>query len=378
MKKKNTQNNNQQALKYPFGIKAASKLIPKEILKDEFLEQSLSEKNQLMILRYVFDEEVFKRVLETNNYNLVKKKALRRAIQISTVNTCLFGKYFKKNEKGEIESVSINKEELMKAPKNSKMITENQINLNSNHNHPKNKQTKVLVIEGDCVETSIWLSKQNKSVCLLNNASTTNEGGGWRKGSSSQEEYLHRVSNMFQCLEDPYKVQQRSWSYPLPTVGGLYSPDVLFFRNGEEKGYSFLDKPEKISVLSVCGVKSPSISENKSGGFSIDTLSRKLLEKKIRAIFDICLQNKNDCLVVSAFSCGVYGCPPDVVSSIFREVYSQYDGCLDHLVFSLIEDTNSFKDHNPEGNVKPFSKTFKIPVQKIVNGELVVKEDEGN
>lgn len=141
---------------------------------------------------------------------------------------------------------------------------------------------------------------------------------------------------------------------------------------------------------------SPSISENTNGGFSIDSLSRKLLEKKIKAIFDICLQNKNDTLVVSAFSCGVYGCPPDIVASIFKEVFNQYgkinkliiisiffiknfylkkkDGCLDYFVFSLIEDVNSFKDHNPEGNVKPFSTYFKLPVQKITEGELSDQE----
>ena len=39
-------------------------------------------------------------------------------------------------------------------------------------------------------------------------------------GAGAQEENLHRRTNMFQCLEDPYNhiKGQRNWSYPISDV----------------------------------------------------------------------------------------------------------------------------------------------------------------
>jgi hypothetical protein len=33
------------------------------------------------------------------------------------------------------------------------------------------------------------------------------------------------------------------------------------------------------------------------------------------------------------------------------------------VIFAILEDHNSFKDHNPEGNLKPFSDVFGVPVE---------------
>ena len=39
-------------------------------------------------------------------------------------------------------------------------------------------------------------------------------------GAGAQEENLHRRTNMFQCLEDPYRQLEarRSWHYRVPEV----------------------------------------------------------------------------------------------------------------------------------------------------------------
>lgn len=46
--------------------------------------------------------------------------------------------------------------------------------------------------------------------------------------------------------------------------------------------------------------------------------------------------------------------PPKHVAEIFREAIKEFDGCYKHITFAIIEDHNSRKLHNPEGNVKPF------------------------
>jgi len=60
-------------------------------------------------------------------------------------------------------------------------------------------------------------------------ASASHPGGGYRKGAGAQEENLHRRTNLFQCLEDPYQLVNRSWSYPLPQFGS--SSPSLHFQN---------------------------------------------------------------------------------------------------------------------------------------------------
>ena len=60
----------------------------------------------------------------------------------------------------------------------------------------------------------------------------------------------------------------------------------------------------------------------------------------------------------------------------FNLIFKKKDGCLEYLVFSLIEDVNSFQEHNPLGNVKPFANTFNLPVHKIEEDKMVEREEE--
>jgi hypothetical protein len=53
------------------------------------------------------------------------------------------------------------------------------------------------------------------------------------------------------------------------------------------------------------------------------------------------------------------------MAKIFKNVIKEFDGYFKFIIFSIIEDHNSFKEHNPDGNLPPFSKVFNSEILKI-------------
>jgi hypothetical protein len=107
---------------------------------------------------------------------------------------------------------------------------------------------RILVVDGDCLDVVMCFKNKYRSCnpIVLNMASANNPGGGWRNGlficsivfqnieffsfyigAGAQEENLHRRTNMFQCLEDPYRQLevQRPWHYHVPEVSSS-APDL--------------------------------------------------------------------------------------------------------------------------------------------------------
>jgi hypothetical protein len=66
---------------------------------------------------------------------------------------------------------------------------------------------------------------QGCSVVVLNMANQTRAGGGYKTGAGAQEENLHRRSNLFEILDDPFGAwPDRPWSFPIDDFGAVYSP----------------------------------------------------------------------------------------------------------------------------------------------------------
>lgn len=200
-------------------------------------------------------------------------------------------------------------------------------------------------------------------------ASGSIPGGGYRRGSGAQEENLHRRTNLFQCLEDPYQAvaSERSWAYPLPEFGGLYTPDCTVLRSGEGAGYEFLPRPAFLAFISSASYRDPPLETSKSGDILIS--GAKLLrgfKRKMEAILEIALENGHDSIVLSAWGCGAYGCPPGHVARLFKEVINgKYLNLFKVISFAILDDQNSKKAHNPEGNVKPFGDVFGSKILRL-------------
>ncbi|CAF4679106.1 unnamed protein product, partial [Rotaria socialis] len=144
-------------------------------------------------------------------------------------------------------------------------------------------ETKVKVIKADCVFVYEECSKKYKKPLLLNMASATSPGGGYRKGDGAQEENLFRRSDYFRSLDiDLDSIQDEiperfycsndgkirslvdlTAMYPIDEYGAIYTSGLTFFRNSEDKGYEYMDKPlEGVHALAVAAYRNPKLDGN--------------------------------------------------------------------------------------------------------------------
>ncbi|CAF2147898.1 unnamed protein product [Rotaria magnacalcarata] len=231
-------------------------------------------------------------------------------------------------------------------------------------------ETKVKVINADCVIIYEECSQKYKKPLLLNMASATSPGGGYRKGDGAQEENLFRRSDYFRSLDiDLDSVQDEiperfycsndgqmrslvdlTTMYPIDDYGAIYTSGLTFFRKSEDKGYEYMEKPlEGVHALAVAAYRNPKLDGN--------LLSPKYavgMRKKLENLLSIAHYHQHDCLILSALGCGAFRNPPDHVAKLFRSVIEQYAGFFQTIIFAIIDDHNSGQRHNPEGNFKSF------------------------
>jgi uncharacterized protein (TIGR02452 family) len=235
---------------------------------------------------------------------------------------------------------------------------------------------KIVVREVDCIEGALHLKlDKGCNVCVLNMANATRPGGGYKTGAGAQEENLHRRSNLYQHLDDPNKeFPEKTWSYPIPEFGAIYSPDVAFFRGSEMDGYEFMPNIEYLSVISVAADFKPKLIERELPLVTADNDSKYgvhvelqlmpefelRMKKRILHMLGLCVARDHDAVVLSAFGCGAFRNPPRHVAQLFRSVIKEYGfhHQFRYIMFAIIDDHNARQAHNPDGNFAPFYEVF--------------------
>jgi uncharacterized protein (TIGR02452 family) len=218
---------------------------------------------------------------------------------------------------------------------------------------------KISIIDADCLESARFL----KNPVILNMSSYKNPGGGVVNGSAAQEENIFRRTNLLKSLyqfthySEVYGIKKNmSFGYPLLNLDGIYSKDITVFRGSEKNGYYLLSSPFKVSMISVSAVKRPMLKDGKMSEADL-----KMNREKIKMIFQISHEQGHREMVLSAFGCGAYGNPPEQIAKIFKDVIeNEFAGYFDKIIFAIFDDHNSYREHNPDGNLKPFKKIFEV------------------
>ena len=202
---------------------------------------------------------------------------------------------------------------------------------------------KIYVQDIDTFEKAIALGSD--AVCL-NMASSMSRGGGVVNGSVAQEECLCRRSNLYLSLE--------AVDYPIPVFGGIYSPGVNIYKDRENN-----ELPDiiKTNVISVSAVNRPTLMED---GLHVERRYLGMIKAKIRAILRIAKIHNHTKLVLGAFGCGAYKNPAGHIAELFAKVLSEkeFKNSFEEICFAIIEDLNSKRLNNRQGNLIPFARVF--------------------
>ena len=238
--------------------------------------------------------------------------------------------------------------------------------------------TETGCINADCVDVAQALIAAGYNPAILNLASAGRPGGGYDLGMGAQEESLCQSSNLslslyqfadprrLKCVRDS-GVPHKQVGYPLDTnFGGIYTPNVTFFRNNKHKYFTIKDEPFRCDVITVAALSFNGRNDFSramelmykahDGGFT--PAGAAVMRNKIRTIFRMGVEHGKDALVLGAFGCGAYRLPSDAVAALFREVMDEpeFAGKFRLLVFAILEKPR--KPQGLAGKFAPFYQEF--------------------
>eukprot|EP01060_Flectonema_neradi_P008577 TRINITY_DN16115_c0_g1_i1.p1 TRINITY_DN16115_c0_g1~~TRINITY_DN16115_c0_g1_i1.p1 ORF type:complete len:251 (+),score=51.10 TRINITY_DN16115_c0_g1_i1:48-800(+) len=164
------------------------------------------------------------------------------------------------------------------------------------------KLTKVIIVSED----SFKASEKYANAVVLDFASDSNAGGGWRGGQTgTQEESLCRRSTLGISLEK----HSASGGYPIDTNNCIYVKNVTVFREPEELDYQSIT-PFETSVIAASLRSSDSIKQITSSTDSV--------------IFTA-INKGHDTVVLGAWGCGAFGNSPSAVATAFAASLKKAD-----------------------------------------------------
>jgi uncharacterized protein (TIGR02452 family) len=159
-------------------------------------------------------------------------------------------------------------------------------------------------------------SKKSPNVCILNMASPLRPGGGVLTGATSQEEFVCARTTLLPSLLESY--------YRLPEFGGIWSPDILVFRNalplGDASGELGIGERFWVDVVSAGMLRFPELEGGEDEGKRLGKKDRGVVERKMRAVMRIAEAKGVKKVVLGAWGCGAYGNPVRDVAEAWKSV----------------------------------------------------------
>lgn len=210
------------------------------------------------------------------------------------------------------------------------------------------------------VEAAAPHARAGKRVCILNFASSVNPGGGVEQGAQAQEESICRVSTLYFALSHPTarEFYARHWEKIRAgemnrknTDDLIYTPGVIALRD-DGKGEVLLPRQDwyAMDVITCAAPDLRQMPFDRSCYTPEPAELRAVLKNRWRRILGAAASGGAQVLILGAFGCGVFACPPALVAEAFGAVVEEY-----RRFFEIIE----FAVPTPDGNT-PNYKAFRV------------------
>lgn len=190
------------------------------------------------------------------------------------------------------------------------------------------------------VEAVRILAAEGKTaVGVLNFASARNPGGGFLNGAKAQEETLTISSALYPTLtaHEEYYRENRAQRSMMYLDYGIYSPEVLFFRDEELR---LTETPVKASVLTLPAVN---MGQALLKGEDPEE-ARRVMRRRMKLALSIFAEKGAEHLVLGAYGCGVFRNDPRDVAAWWRELLEEGMGRHFRSVFHAVLDRSKGQD----------------------------------
>ena len=164
------------------------------------------------------------------------------------------------------------------------------------------------------------------SIAMLDFASDSNPGGGWRGNQvGTQEEALCRASNLGVSLE---QAMTGGAGIPAP-FGAIYCPQIIVIREGSSAVLS--SEPLSVAVIAAA-LRCCAHSSDK-----LDSKEAAFVEDKISSVLSVAVENGHRHLVLGAWGCGAFGNPPHDVAQAFGRALRRpiFASAFDAVIFGI-------------------------------------------
>ena len=168
---------------------------------------------------------------------------------------------------------------------------------------------------------------------VLNFASAKNPGGGFLNGAMAQEESLAASGGLYKTLtvHEEYYRANRGTSSMIYTDHAIYSPEVVFFRDGS---FRLLETLVTASVLTLPAVNMGQVILK---GEDIG-MARIAMRRRMELALALFADNGAKNLVLGAYGCGVFRNDPVQVAAWWKELLeSGYGTYFDHIVYAVLD-----------------------------------------
>lgn len=193
----------------------------------------------------------------------------------------------------------------------------------------KNKCTGTIDVEirnETCLNGARRLvADQYGPVCLLNFASATYPGGGFLSGAQAQEESIARASGLYSSLlKFPQYYNYHKNKDFLYSDHIIFTPECPVFRDDEG---NWLDEPYYIDIITCAAPNVNGINMENGYSFEGEDIARTIINtinKRAEKILALAHWSECKSLILGAWGCGAFGCPPEIVAKTWRKLIGKY------------------------------------------------------